>query len=135
MPKNCRIPTLPLKAHLLLLLIVFVISFGCGKDAGHVNKELSGFVDKVERDADKYKAEDWKKAEERIDSYQKFYDANVDKFSDEERKSMNENIGRYRAILIRKEAGEFKKNLEDATNQFKGMVDELTKDEDKEKAK
>jgi hypothetical protein len=56
-----------------------------------------------------------------------FYEANRADMNAEERKKANENIGKYKAILLQKNAQEWQDDLEDASNQAIGIFKELIK--------
>jgi hypothetical protein len=54
-----------------------------------------------------------------------FYEANRADMSAEKRKKTNENIGIYKAILLQKNAQEWKDELEDASNRAIEIFKEL----------
>jgi len=105
--------------RIIALLVAFaaamVVMSSCKET---LPKRFEIFVNQVEKKADNLSEDDWKKVNEHFDKLLQEYKENRDSYTSEEKKQMNEAIGRYAGIVA-------KSGFKSAIEALNGMIDQI----------
>lgn len=110
-----------------VLAFVIITFFSCKDKTEDFNNKNLIYIAEIEQNSKEFKEEDWKIVEEKYKEYILYYENTKETMSDEERTKANQNIGKYKAILFKKEAVKWKENLKSLSDQAKGFIDEFAK--------
>jgi hypothetical protein len=110
-----------------LFVCIIITFFSCKNNTNDYNSKNSMYIDKIEQNYKEFKEDDWKIVEEKYKEYIIYYEKTKETMTDEERSKVNQNIGKYKAILLKKEAVKWKENFKSLSDQAKGFIDEFAK--------
>ena len=116
--------------RLFLIVAGLLILAGCSRP---LEKRVDSFVSKTEARYENYSEEDWQKSLEEYEALVQEYKDNYKSFSKEEREHINNALGRYSGILLKRgisTAGDALQNLIDGASSFvKGLLDSVDSEE------
>jgi len=139
-----------MKRKILFTVLTCMVSLFLSSSASAKSfaAEFKTFVDTVEANYKNYSEEQWKALNEQFDKYVSEFKAKKDSMSDEDRKSVHDDIGRYRGVVtnsgcdsaikaVTNTCDKIGQSTTEAYNEVKGFFNGLfkKKDKDGEKAK
>jgi len=110
---------------ILLFILLIGLGSGCNKNEAYL-KDLEKFVTDVEINSKDYTEAEWIEKDYEFTKLSEVRFSEIaNKLTPEERSRVNELIGKYRALKIRKGIGDFKTEIKDRFEQGKTIVKEL----------
>jgi hypothetical protein len=110
------------KTGLFYIFLILVITFSCNNNESKI-KNAESIVNDIKQNIDKYRQQDWDKADTLFTSLESDLDKNSDKYTPEQIENANKIIGSYKAIKIQKEINGLKKTVEGFGQQIKGAIE------------
>ena len=107
-----------MKSKLVLVLSSLVLLLFVYSCVGSLPKRFESFVNQVEKNADNYTEEDWNRASDKFEKLMEAYEKQHDRLSKEDRKSIDNSIGRYRGLVL-------KSGIKSAIDEFNDAFGEL----------
>ncbi|MBR1538144.1 MAG: hypothetical protein IJ636_01405 [Bacteroidales bacterium] len=107
-----------MKKILILLLAVTAAVLVLSSCKETLPKRFEIFANQVEKRADKFSEDDWKKANAQFEKLLQEYKDNRDSFNADEKKQINQAIGKYAGIVA-------KSGFNSAIKALDGMIKEL----------
>jgi hypothetical protein len=120
---NVKYQTMKKISFLKIILILF-LTVSCNNKETKI-KEAENLVDDTKENFDKYRQQDWDRADTVFASLETDLNKNREKYTQIQIENANTVIGRYKAIKIKKELNSFKKSMEDVGQQIKGAMEVL----------
>lgn len=115
------------KCAVFLMLCLFILS-GCNSSVAYLN-DFENFISKLETDYTDYNEDEWIAAEERFDELSRDRLEKVRKnLTEVDMKRVNELIGKYRAIRIKKGFTDIKSGVKDVLQQGSAAIKGLLPD-------
>jgi outer membrane protein assembly factor BamD (BamD/ComL family) len=120
---NVKYQTMKKISFLKIILILF-LTVSCNNKETKI-KEAENLVDDTKENFDKYRQQDWDRADTVFAALETDLNKNREKYTQIQIENANTVIGRYKAIKIKKELNSFKKSVEDVGQQIKGAMEVL----------
>lgn len=131
--KNVQKGTL---VFLTLILIIFTTNCSSSTAKTSYISSFERFVHSVAEKQDTYTYEDWERADLQFEQFiESDYQKHSRKLTKEENQKIGKLKGKYLAIRAKYEMGNFMNDLNDAIEQFEGMLEGFSEEFDFEKAK
>ena len=105
---------------LLALTVAAVVVLSSCKET--LPKRFEIFVNQVEKRCDKFSEDDWQKANDHFDKLVTEYQNNKSAFNTDEKKAINEAIGRYTALVAKSGFNSIIDAFDDALNSLGGFL-------------
>jgi predicted lipoprotein len=105
---------------LLALAVAAVVVLSSCKET--LPKRFEIFVNQVEKRCDKFSEDDWQKANDHFDKLVTEYQNNKSAFNTDEKKAINEAIGRYTALVAKSGFNSIIDAFDDALNSLGGFL-------------
>ena len=106
----------------LFILFSLILVASC---TSNLPKQFTALADKVEKNGEKFSAEQWEKANAQFDKLVEQFNQNVDKFNADQKKEVNSAIGRFQAAQLKAGLSEAGHAIEDAIEEAKGFFEGL----------
>lgn len=116
--------------HLLFFFVVLLMTTSCNRDSKEsFVSNFENFVTETEINFKEYTESDWINADYTFDEFtNKQYLNWKDTMSPSEKNKFNKLVGKYNALKIKKNIGDFKEDVKDIYNQSKSTFEELVND-------
>lgn len=91
--------------------------------------DLKSYINTVSINCNTFTTEDWVKSDTAVSQFIQIKDTKFNSdFTDAERSEINQLLGKYSALRLKYEMGKIKGEFNDAVDQAKGVLKELSKD-------
>jgi hypothetical protein len=103
---------------------------GCsGQTKESYIEDLNSYINSVDVNCKTYTTEDWVKSDTTVSQLIQIKDTKFNSdFTEAERSEVNQLLGKYTALRLKYEMGKIKGEFNDAVDQAKGVLKELSKD-------
>jgi hypothetical protein len=89
-------------------------------------KKLENIVEKVDKNYNKYTEKDWEQTDAKIEQISNDIEQNPEDYSPEKIEKINNMIGKYQALKLKKGLNSFQDALKNFGQQMEGAIKEIT---------
>jgi hypothetical protein len=111
---------------LFLGLVVFITSCDGISPSSRNVKKLENIVEKVDKNYKKYTEKDWEQTDAKIEQISNDIEQNPEDYSPETMEKINNMIGKYQALKLKKGLNSIQDALKNFGQQMEGAIKEIT---------
>jgi vacuolar-type H+-ATPase subunit E/Vma4 len=110
---------------LFVNILIFSSCDGISTSARNVNK-LEGIVENVDKNYKKYTEKEWEQADKKIALISESIDKNPEAYNPKTMEKINNLIGKYQGLKLKKGLNSFQNALKDFGQQVEGAIKEIS---------